>query len=251
MDRMIHTALNTLNNLHMNRGVKSQNLANINVPGFRRDMGTTFSSGFLSQDQQYDARIFALHEGANVFSANPGNLAETGLETDVAIRGGGFFLIQPDTGGPALSRRGDFEVSNSGELTDGAGSKILDVNLNPINIGPYRRLIVSENGDLFIEPLNEPEGTRQLAATIGLTSGSEEPLTKDTDGEIRLVAGGVPNPDQNVVLSQGFIESSNVNAVEELVDSLSQQRQFEINVKFISLSQKIDEAGTSIMNLPN
>ena len=65
------------------------------------------------------------------------------------------------------------------------------------------------------------------------------------------MAGGVPNPDQNVVLSQGFIESSNVNAVEELVDSLSQQRQFEINVKFISLSQKIDEAGASMMNLPN
>ena len=118
MDRMIHTALNTLNNLYMNRAVKSQNLSNLNVPGFRRDMGTTFSSGFLTEDKRYDARIFALHEGANVFSANPGNLSETGLETDVAIRGSGFFMIQPDTGGPALSRRGDFEVSNLGELTD-------------------------------------------------------------------------------------------------------------------------------------
>ena len=130
MDRMIHTALNTLNNLYMNRAVKSQNLSNLNVPGFRRDMGTTFSSGFLTEDKRFDARIFALHEGANVFSANPGNLSETGLETDVAIRGGGFFIIKPDTGGPALSRRGDFEVSNLGELTDGAGSKILDNNLN-------------------------------------------------------------------------------------------------------------------------
>ena len=46
MDRMIHTALNTLNNLYMNRAVKSQNLSNLNVPGFRRDMGTTFSQVF-------------------------------------------------------------------------------------------------------------------------------------------------------------------------------------------------------------
>ena len=67
MDRMIHTALNTLNNLYMNRAVKSQNLSNLNVPGFRRDMGTTFSSGFLTEDKRFDARIFALHEGANVF----------------------------------------------------------------------------------------------------------------------------------------------------------------------------------------
>jgi len=250
MDRMIHTALNTLNNLYMNRAVKSQNLSNLNVPGFRRDMGTTFSSGFLTEDKRFDARIFALHEGANVFSANPGNLSETGLETDVAIRGSGFFMIQPDTGGPALSRRGDFEVSNLGELTDGAGAKILDNNLNPINIPPNRRIIVSENGDLFIEPLGEPEGTRVLAATIGLTSGSEEPLHKDTDGEIRLVAGGIPAADQNVVLAQGFIENSNVNAIEELVDTLSQQRLFEVNVKFISLSEEIDEGGASIMRLP-
>ena len=172
------------------------------------------------------------------------------METDVAIRGNGFFIIKPDTGEPALSRRGDFEVSNLGDLTDGAGSQILDNNLNPINIPPHRRIIVSENGDLFIEPLGEPEGTRVLAATIGLTSGSEEPLHKDTDGEIRLVEGGIPAADQNVVLAQGFIENSNVIAIEELVDTLSQQRLFEVNVKFISLSEQIDEGGASIMRLP-
>tara|TARA_B100001093_G_scaffold420384_1_gene412304 strand:- start:254 stop:898 length:645 start_codon:yes stop_codon:yes gene_type:complete len=214
-------------------------------------MGTTFSSGFLTEDKRYDARIFALHEGANVFSANPGNLSETGLETDVAIRGGGFFIIQPDTGGPALSRRGDFEVSDEGELTDGAGSKILDANLTPINIPPHKKIVVSENGDLFIEPLGEPDGTRVLAATIALTSGSEKPLHKDTDGQIRLIEGGIPGADQNVVLAQGFIENSNVNAIEELVDTLGQQRLFEINVKFIALSEQIDEGGASIMRLPN
>ena len=98
--------------------------------------------------------------------------------------------------------------------------------------------------------MGEPEGTRVLAATIGLTSGSEEPLHKDTDGEIRLVEGGIPAADQNVVLAQGFIENSNVNAIEELVDTLSQQRLFEVNVKFISLSEQIDEGGASIMRLP-
>ena len=111
--------------------------------------------------------------------------------------------------------------------------------------------MVSENGDLFIEPLGEPEGTRVLAATIALTSGSEEPLHKDTDGQIRLIEGGIPGADQNVVLAQGFIENSNVNAIEELVDTLGQQRLFEINVKFIALSEKIDEGGASIMRLPN
>ena len=55
---MIHTALNTLNNIHLNRSVKSQNLSNINVPGFRRDLGTSFSAGFLEQLDQFPSRVF-------------------------------------------------------------------------------------------------------------------------------------------------------------------------------------------------
>ena len=76
-------------------------------------------------------------------------------------------------------------------------------------------------------------------------------MKKDTDGEIRLVGGGVPVPDQNSIIAQSFLEESNVNAVEELVGTLSQQRQFEINVKFISLSKEMDEGSASIMRMPN
>ena len=132
MDKMIHTALNTLNNIHMNRSVKSQNLSNINVPGFRRDLGTSFTAGFLEQMDQFPSRIFALHEGANIFSAKPGNLKATGQETDIAIKGQGFFITKPLQGEPSLSRRGDLQVSPDGFLTNGAGSQMLNINLQPI-----------------------------------------------------------------------------------------------------------------------
>jgi len=99
--------------------------------------------------------------------------------------------------------------------------------------------------------LGSDEGTRLALGSLALASGSEEPMKKDTDGEIRLVSGGVPQPDQNSIVAQSFLEESNINAVEELVDTLSQQRQFEVNVKFISVSKDLDEASTSIMRLPN
>ena len=76
-------------------------------------------------------------------------------------------------------------------------------------------------------------------------------LIKDIDGEIRLVGGGVPAPDQNSVIAQSFLEESNVNAVEELVDTLSQQRQFEINVKLIKKASDLDSAGAKLMSLPS
>ena len=81
--------------------------------------------------------------------------------------------------------------------------------------------------------------------------GSEEdPLVKSLDGQLRLASGGVPDADQGAVLSQGFLEASNVDPISELVGTMEDQRQFEINVKLISLSKDIDEGGASLMRLP-
>ena len=252
MDRMIHTALNTLKNLSANRSVRAQNMSNLNVPGHRKDTNTNFTSGFLHEDKQFDTRVFAIHDGANGFSNKQGQLNPTGLETDIAINGPGFFIVQPKSGGPALSRRGDFSVSNTGVLVDGAGSKVLDTGGAPLEIPPNKKMIVSENGDVYIEPLNGADGERQLVGTIGTSLGGseEDPLVKTLDGQLRLASGGVPDADQGAVLSQGFLEASNVDPISELVGTMEDQRQFEINVKLISLSKEIDEGGTSLMRLP-
>ena len=253
MDRMIHTALNTLKNLSANRSVRAQNMSNLNVPGHRKDLNTNFTSGFLHQVNQYDTRVFAIHDGANGFSNKQGQLNPTGLETDIAINGPGFFMVQPKSGDPALSRRGDFSVSNTGLLIDGAGSKVLDNGGAPLEIPESKKLIVAENGDVFIEPLNGAPGERQQVGTIGTSLGGskEDPLIKSLDGHLRLSSGGIPDADQAAVLSQGFLEGSNVDAVSELVGTMEDQRQFEINIKLISLSKEIDEGGSSLMRLPN
>ena len=253
MDRMIHTALNTLKNLSANRDVRAQNMSNLNVPGHRKDLNTNFTSGFLHQVNQYDTRVFAIHDGANGFSNKQGQLNPTGLETDIAINGPGFFIVQPKVGGPALSRRGDFSVSNTGLLVDGAGSKVLDTGGAPLEIPGNKKLIVAENGDIFIEPLNGAPGERQLVGTIGTSLGGskEDPLIKSLDGHLRLSSGGVPGADQAEVLSQGFLEGSNIDAVSELIGTMEDQRQFEINIKLISLSKEIDEGGSSLMRLPS
>jgi flagellar basal-body rod protein FlgF len=253
MDKMIHTALNTLKNLSSNRSVRAQNMSNLNVPGHRKDLNTNFTSGFLHQVNQYDTRVFAIHDGANGFSNKQGQLNPTGLETDIAINGPGFFMVQPKSCGPALSRRGDFSVSNTGLLIDGAGSKVLDVGGAPLEIPGNKKLIVAENGDVFIEPLNGAPGERQQVGTIGTSLGGseEDPLIKSLDGHLRLFSGGIPGADQAAVLSQGFLEGSNIDAVSELVGTMEDQRQFEINIKLISLSKEIDEGGSSLMRLPN
>ena len=120
-------------------------------------------------------------------------------------------------------------------------------------VSENKKLIVAENGNVFIEPLNGAPGERQQIGTIGTSLGGskEDPLIKSLDGHLRLSSGGVPGADQAAVLSQGFLEGSNIDAVSELIGTMEDQRQFEINIKLISLSKEIDEGGSSIMRLPS
>ena len=59
---------------------------------------------------------------------------------DIAINNEGYFVIQPEDGSPALSRRGDFYVNENGQLLDGAGNKVLDAGMQPLVIPAFREI---------------------------------------------------------------------------------------------------------------
>ena len=178
MDRSIYTALNSMSILRDNQSVTSQNLANVSVPGFQKDVQINFSSVYLDRDKGIDPRVMALQEPGG-FDNTPGPMSQTGSPMDIAIDGNGFFIVQPSSGGKiAMSRRGDFGVSANGILTDGTGTKPLSTDLEPIVVPPYRTITISGNGIIEIEPLNGPVGQKVKVAQLATTAGSEVPLTK-------------------------------------------------------------------------
>ena len=61
----------------------------------------------------------------------------------------------------------------------------------------------------------------------------------------------MPEPDQLSTIVSGFLESSNVRSVDQLVAGIEQARAYEINVKFITTAKELDEAGSSLMRIPN
>ena len=250
MDRSIYTALNSMSILRDNQSVTSQNLANVSVPGFQKDVQINFSSVYLDRDKGIDPRVMALQEPGG-FDNTPGPMSQTGSPMDVAIDGNGFFIVQPSSGGKiAMSRRGDFGVSADGILTDGTGTKPLSTDLEPIVVPPYRTITISGNGIIEIEPLNGPVGQKVRVAQLATTAGSEVPLTKTIDGFVRPFDGTVPEPDNRALLLNGFLESSNVKSVDELVAGIDQSRAYEVNVKFLTTAKEIDEATASLMRMP-
>ena len=250
MDRSIYTALNSMNILRDNQAVTAQNLANISVTGFQKDVSINFSSVYLDRDKGIDPRVMALQEPGG-FDNTPGPIQQTGSPLDIAVDGSGYFIVKPANGEISMSRRGDFTVSADGTLRDGTGTQPLSTDLQPITVPPHRKITVSGDGIITIVPLNAPVGQTVRVAQLATTFGSEVPLAKTIDGFVRPVDGSIPAPDNRTLLLSGFLEGSNVKSVDELVSGIDQSRAYEINVKFVTTAKEIDEATASLMRMPS
>jgi flagellar basal-body rod protein FlgF len=255
MDKLIHTALNSLHSARVRQNVSSQNLANAQVSGYRGDeIGGRFGSIYLTADGQMESRVFTKKSEPGLFSTKQGELRQTGEQTDLAINGAGYFMVEGDNNNLGMTRRGDFTIATDGTLLNGAGERILDTSLTPIKLPPFRKIFVAENGQIFIQPMGAEPGVRQLVNQVALSSGDGLDLVKDIDGIIRPRGGFVRevfNADQNATLKQGYLETSNVSVFDELVNNVEIQKQYQLNVKLISLAKELDEAGSTLMKLPN
>ena len=260
MDRMAQTALNSMKNLMENQMATAHNLSNLSTPGYRQDVITYFSALYLSRNNGLEPRIVAGRE-VGKFSVDQGMMENTNNPTDIAIDGEGYFVIQPKNGVPAFSRRGDLNIDENGQLLDGAGSLVLDAGMQPIVIPAFRDINISSQGEILIQPIGaEPGALPVNVANIGtFVPNGENTLKKSLDGHIRFAeivnangeAENIPiEPNQQAKLVTGFLEKSNVNAVEEMVNQIDQQRKFEMHIKFIQMAEEIDTAGASMLRLP-
>ena len=260
MDKMIHTALNSLKMILQNQQITSQNIANASVIGYRKDTSSEFGTAYLNGEDSLNTRVFATRQ-VGAFSNEQGNLESTENSLDVAIKGGGYFIIQTKSGDQALSRRGDFKIDQTGQLMDGEGNFMLGEDLQPIIIPPFREIQISSEGVINIQALEAPQDApAQLVAKLGTTLAEEIELEKDGNGFIKPKAeldeeGNIDIPEiaaeQNVQMVNKFLEKSNVNPVEELILTLEHQRNYETHVKFIDLAKQMDEGGASLMRVPD
>jgi flagellar basal-body rod protein FlgF len=260
MDRMVQTALNSMKMLMENQVATAHNLSNLSTPGFKQDVVTDFSSIYLNRQEGLEPRIVAARE-VGKFSVEQGMLDNTKNPMDVAINGDGYFVVQPNNADPAFSRRGDFSVNENGELLDGAGNNVLDAGMQPLVIPAFREINITAQGEILIQPVAAAPGELPVnAGTIATYVPQEgDILKKSLDGRIRFEPNinedgtieQVPiEPNQQGKLVNGFLEKSNVNAVEEMVNTIDQMRKFEMHVKLIQMAEELDQAGASLLRIP-
>ncbi|RJF98671.1 flagellar basal-body rod protein FlgG [Noviherbaspirillum saxi] len=233
--------------------VISNNLANVNTAGFKRSRAvfedllyqTIRQPGAQSSQQTQLPSGLQLGTGVRPVATEriftQGNLQQTGNDKDVAIQGEGFFQVLMPDGTTAYTRDGSFQVDNQGQIVTSSGFVVQPAITVPANA---QSLTVARDGTVSVTQPGTVAatqiGTLQLVTFVN-------PAGLEAKGEnlyVETAASGNPNtntPGTNGagLLLQRYVETSNVNVVEELVNMIQTQRAYEINSKAITTSDQM------------
>jgi len=247
MDASMWVAKTGLDAQQTRMNVISNNLANVNTTGFKRDRAVFEDMLYQNVRQaggQTDANSQAptglmLGTGVRVVATEKihaqGNMVTTQNPLDLAIAGGGFFQIAQADGTLAYTRDGGFKLSNTGQLVTSSGALLQPAITVPQNASA---LTVGRDGTVSVELNgggNQVLGQIQIARFVnpsGLQSLGQNLLRQTPASGAPQVL--VPGQGGAGSILQGSMEASNVNVVEEMVSMIETQRAYEINSKAIS-----------------
>jgi len=233
--------------------VISNNLANTSTNGFKRSRAvfedllyqTIRQPGAQSSQQTQLPSGLQIGTGVRPVATErihtQGNVNQTSNDKDVAIQGAGFFQVLMPDGTTEYTRDGSFQTDSQGQLVTSSGYVVqppitIPANATKLTIGRDGTVSITQAGSAA----NTQIGTLQVATFInpaGLESKGEN-LYAET------AASGTPAPNTPGTngagaLWQGYVETSNVNVVEEMVNMIQTQRAYEMNSKAISTSDQM------------
>jgi len=233
--------------------VVANNLANVSTNGFKRSRAVfedllyqnIRQPGAQSSEQTQLPSGLQIGTGVRPVAAErihtQGNLQQTGNKLDVAIQGSGFFQVLMPNGSTGYTRDGSFQTDAQGQLVTSSGFVIqpamtIPADAQSVTIAQDGVVSITQEGS--VTPVQV--GQMQLATFInpaGLqSSGQNLYLETASSGAPNTASAGTNGTG---TLGQGFVETSNVNVVEELVNMIQTQRAYEINSKAITTSDQM------------
>jgi flagellar basal-body rod protein FlgG len=249
----MHIARTGLDAQNERMRVISNNLANVNTTGFKRDRAafetlayqTITANGAPSTSETKYATGLNLGTGVRIQGTaridTQGSLQTTGNSLDMALDGNGYFQVQMPGGQTGYTRAGNFARSPEGLLVTSEGYQVqpgitIPEGATQITVGADGTVSVqiqgqtaaSQVGQLQVATFPNPAGLQPMGENFLIeTAGS---------GAANV---GIAGQDGRGNIRQGMLEGSNVNVVEELVDMIETQRAYEVNSKMISATDQM------------
>lgn len=251
MNLSLYSAATGMEAQQLNLNTIANNLANVNTTGFKRSkiefqdllyqkpraVGADAGGGNIVPTGVEVGNGTRVAATSKVFTQ--GQLKESGEELDVAIQGDGFFEVQRADGTLAYTRDGSFTISSTGQVVTNDGLPVLS-GFQTIPVGATS-ISIADNGEVTVQTA-DGSSTFRLSLTrfanpagLGSLGGNlyEETAASGT------AEAGAPSENGFGSIAQGYVETSNVNIVEEMVNLITAQRAYEINSKSIQTSDEM------------
>ncbi|WP_440875226.1 flagellar basal-body rod protein FlgF [Thalassotalea sp. PLHSN55] len=239
--QLLYTALSGAKQNQNAMQIRANNLANVSTTGFKADLERTVA--FQLEGYGFETRQMSQSQKAGT-NFEQGQLQATGRSLDVAINGAGFLTVAAPDGQPAYTRSGNLMVGAEGEVTIN-GNPVLTT-AGPLVLPEYQHVEFGQDGTVNIIP--QGGGGQVEVAQLQLVSPEIANLSKGQDGLFRLADNAIAAQDEQVQLVSGFLESSNVNAVHELVSSMAVNRQFELQIKMMKTADNLAQVGNKLVS---
>ncbi|MDQ8182323.1 flagellar basal-body rod protein FlgG [Pelagicoccus sp. SDUM812005] len=251
MSISLYSAASGMEAQQTNLNVISNNIANVSTTGFKKSK-VEFQDMFYQVPKSVGADAggsivptgIQVGTGTQVVSTSKvftqGQVSQTGEDMDVAIVGDGFFQVTGPDGDSLYSRDGAFKVGPDGQVTNSQGMPIVGFPTPPAG---FNNISINSNGGVtFTSDNGDILGTGEItlsrfanpAGLLGLGGN----LFRQTEASGTPTVGA-PGENGTGTLQQGYLETSNVNIVEEMVNMILAQRAYEINSKSIQTSDSM------------
>lgn len=247
------TAATGMNAQQKNIDVISNNLSNVNTPGFKKSR-TSFEDlmyKIVSQPGSPNAQGSQIPVGTEIGHGSkvsatqkiftPGNLQSTDNDLDIVIEGDGFLNVLRPDGTTAYTRDGSLKMDSDGRLVTSDGYLIQPEIVIPPNA---TSITITSDGTVNVQipGVNEPQQQGQIQLAKFSNPAGLNSLGRNLFEE-SVASGnpipGTPGQDGFGTIAQGFLEMSNVKVVEEMVNMIAAQRAYEVNSKSIQAADEM------------
>lgn len=243
MDRLLYTVMTGATGTMNRQAAVAHNLANVSTPGYRAEEHR-LRAVQVQSPTALPTRAFTVDASTHTdFSSGP--MMYTGRQLDVAVQGRGWIAVTAPDGTEAYTRNGNLQVDVNGVLQTRTGLPLVGDG-GPIALPPDQKIEIGRDGTVSVIPQTGLQ-TTSAVGRIKLVNPDDAELVRGQDGLFRLRTGAPGIVDENVRLSSGFIEGSNVNPAEQMVNMISMARQFEMQVKMMTNAETNDRAATQIL----
>jgi len=227
--------------------VVADNLASSSMSGYKRKELSleAMQAGLLpgSANTSGPAQSFVIPMADSVTNFQTGELKETGVSTDAAIEGKGFFTVQLPNGVNGFTRDGEFHVDSAGQLVSKEGYPVLG-NSGPIQLDRSKHTAVAITASGQVTQGGQVKGKLQLT-----DFAKPNQLTQASGSYFVAADSKIQTQPTTATLRPQYVEGSNVSTVNEMVSLLTAMRGFEANQKLIQMED--DRMGHTIADIGN